>query len=72
MENQQIESLQKLTWAEKFDLIQMLWSDIAAENEKLLIPDNHKEILRQRLDRIASGDAKFRNWEEIREKYAKA
>ncbi len=72
MENQQIESLQKLTWAEKFDLVQMLWSDIAAENEKLLIPESHKEILRQRLDRIASGDVKFRSWEEIREKYAKA
>jgi len=31
-----------------------------------------KEILRQGFDRIASGDVKFRSWEEIRKKYAKA
>ncbi|MBE0637077.1 MAG: addiction module protein [Bacteroidales bacterium] len=72
MEKQQIESLQKLTWAEKFDLIQLLWTDIASENERLDIPEDHKKILRQRLDRIDRGDAKFKRWEEIRSKYIQA
>jgi putative addiction module component (TIGR02574 family) len=69
MEKQQIESLQKLSWAEKFDLIQILWRDIAAEQEKLDIPESHKALLTRRLERIAEGKAKFRNWNDIRSKY---
>jgi len=72
MEKQQIELLQKLTWAEKFDLIQFLWSEIATDSEKLDIPEEHKNILRQRLDRIERGEAKFKSWEEIRSKYIQA
>lgn len=69
MEKQQIESLQNLTWAEKFDLIQILWSDIAGEKEKLAIPESHKAILNERLERIAGGKARFSNWNEIKSKY---
>jgi putative addiction module component (TIGR02574 family) len=72
MEKQHIELLQKLTLAEKFDMIQFLWSEIASENEKLDIPEDHKNILRQRLDRIERGEATFKSWEEIRSKYIQA
>jgi putative addiction module component (TIGR02574 family) len=69
MNKQAIESLQKLSWDEKFDLLQMLWSDIAGEPDKLSIPENHKVILKQRLEGIAEGKATFRNWDDIRSKY---
>jgi len=72
MEKQEFESLQKLTWDEKFSLIQMLWSDIADENDKLPIPENHKAILNKRLERIAEGKATFRKWDDIRSKYIDA
>lgn len=72
MEQQHIELLQKLTWAEKFDMIQFLWNEIASENEKLDIPEDHRIILQQRLDRIERGEATFKSWDEIRSKYIQA
>ncbi len=72
MEKQELESLQNLSWDEKFSLIQMLWSDIAGENDKLQIPENHKAILNKRLERIVEGKATFKNWDDIRSKYINA
>ena len=69
MENQQIEQLRNLSWEEKFEIIQMLWDDIANKPEKLYIPDEHKNILSKRIEKIESGDAEFKPWQEIRAKY---
>jgi putative addiction module component (TIGR02574 family) len=69
MENQQIEQLHKLSWDEKFEIIQMLWNDLANNPENLNLPDEHKNILRQRIE---SGEAKFKPWHEIKAKYLPA
>jgi len=72
MENQQIEQLHNLSWDEKFEVIQMLWNDLANNPENLNLPDEHKNILRQRIERIESGEAKFKSWHEIKAKYLPA
>jgi putative addiction module component (TIGR02574 family) len=65
----QISQLQKLSFNEKIEVIQILWDDIAKEHEKLHIPDEHIKILEERLKIIGKGKAKFRSWESIRAKY---
>ena len=72
MENQQIEQLHNLSWDEKFEIIQMLWNDLADNPEKLHLPEEHKNILRKRIERIESGEAKFKPWHEIKAKYLPA
>jgi putative addiction module component (TIGR02574 family) len=69
MNTLQINQLQKLSFNEKIELIQILWDDIAREQEKLDVPEEHIKILEERLKIIGKGEAKYRSWESIRAKY---
>ena len=69
MENQQIEHLHNLPWDEKFEIIQMLWNDLTDNPENLHLPEEYKNILRKRIERIESGEAQFKSWHEIKAKY---
>jgi len=69
MNTAQYIQLQKLSFNEKIELIQILWNDIAKEQEKLDIPEEHIKILEERLKVIGKGEAKYRSWESIRAKY---
>jgi len=69
MESQQIEQLHNLSSDEKFEIIQMLWNDLANNPENLDLPEEHKNILRKRIARIESGEAQFKPWHDIRTKY---
>jgi putative addiction module component (TIGR02574 family) len=69
MTEQQIEELHKLSREEKIQLAQMLWEDVANEQDNDNLPEDHKEILEERLSRINKGEAKFRSWEDVRRKY---
>jgi hypothetical protein len=54
VENQQIEQLHNLSWYENFEIIQLLWNDIFNNPEKLDIPDEHKNILSERIEKNRS------------------
>jgi putative addiction module component (TIGR02574 family) len=69
MNTLQINQLQKLSFNEKIELIQILWDDIAKEQDKLDIPEEHIKILEERLKIIGKGEAKYRSWESISTKY---
>lgn len=69
MNNSQIHQIQKLSFNEKIELIQILWDDIAREQEKLDVPEEHIKMLEERLKIIGKGEAKYRSWESIRAKY---
>ena len=68
----QIKQLHKLPKQEKIFLAQMLWEDIAKEQNVDELPAEHKKILDERLEKIKSGKAKFKTWEEVQKKYRKA
>lgn len=71
MTNSQLAELRKLPKKEKIELVQLLWEDIANDQEYDMLPEDHKSILNERLEKISRGKAKFESWETIRGKYQK-
>ena len=71
MTNTQLAELHKLPKKEKIKLVQLLWEDIANEQEYDVLPPEHKSILNERLEKISRGKAKSESWETIRGKYQK-
>ena len=65
----QMSELHKLSVKDKIKVVQTLWDDIAKEQSNVELPAAHKKILDQRLNKIASGNAIFKPWEEIQSKY---
>jgi hypothetical protein len=72
MTNTQIAELHKLPKKDKIELVQLLWEDIAKDQEFEDIPPDHKLILNERLEKIYGGKAEFKLWDEIRQKYQNA
>ncbi len=72
MMNTQIAALHKLPKNEKIELVQLLWEDIAKDQEYDSLPADHKSILNERLEKIYQGKAEFKSWDEIRRKYQDA
>ncbi len=52
MMNTQIAALHKLPKNEKIELVQLLWEDIAKDQEYDSLPADHKSILNERLEKI--------------------
>jgi hypothetical protein len=56
-------SLKEMSLQEKLAMMESLWEDLAASTEPFESPAWHKEILDERRKRVASGEAKFTDWE---------
>jgi Putative addiction module component len=65
-------ALKDMTLHEKIAAMESLWEDLAGSSESIESPAWHKEILDQRRQHIAEGEAQFIDWEtakaEIRKK----
>ena len=72
MEKGQLEKLHKLSRKEKFEIVHLLWDDIANEQEEMLIPSDHQTIIDERLAKINAGKASFKSWDDIKLKYKSA
>ncbi len=61
-----------MTLQEKLAAMELLWEDISRSPEAFESPPWHKDILDERRQRVASGKARFADWEtaktEIRKK----
>lgn len=60
--------LAKLTLAQKLDLIETLWADIAKDQEQLESPTWHAEVLADRQKALEAGKATVRDWQEAKER----
>ena len=69
MTQTKLKELLELSKEEKIELVQTLWDSIADEKSIEPVSDKHKEILQERIKRINSGRAKFKNWEDIKSRY---
>jgi hypothetical protein len=58
--------LSDLSVAEKLQLMEVLWEDLSRNAEKLESPEWHREVLEERERRIASGEARFSDWEQAK------
>ena len=69
MTKSQISDLHKLSIKDKIKVIQSLWDDIAVEQSFDTLPVEHKRILEERIKKINSGEANFKPWSEIQNKF---
>ena len=69
MTKHQMTDLHKLSVKDKIKVVQTLWDDIAKEQSIETLSSEHKKILDERIQKINSGDAQFRSWSEVQNKY---
>jgi putative addiction module component (TIGR02574 family) len=67
----QMSELHKLSVQDKLEVVQTLWDDIAKEHQIQELSTEHKEILDERLLKINSGNASFKPWSEVQQKFCK-
>jgi putative addiction module component (TIGR02574 family) len=60
--------LSQLTLAQKLDLMEAIWDDLARDERTFESPDWHKTVLKDREKALASGKAKVSDWEEAKER----
>jgi hypothetical protein len=57
---------------EKLLVMEAIWDDISREEEKLEVPEWHKDVLDEREKLIASGKAQFVDWEDAKKQIKEA
>jgi hypothetical protein len=55
--------LDQMTTAEKLRAMEALWADLSRHEEEIESPPWHEQILKQREDRVRSGQETFIDWE---------
>lgn len=55
--------LEKMTLAEKLQVMELIWADISKEPSKLASPDWHHAVLEERRRLAAAGELNFIDWE---------
>ncbi len=58
--------LHEMTLVEKLQLMEALWADLSRDADAYESPEWHGEVLEERERRIASGEARFSDWEEAK------
>jgi hypothetical protein len=55
--------LDKMTYAEKMEVIDAVWEHIREHPEEIEWPDWHKDVLKEIEEDVASGKAEILDWE---------
>jgi len=58
--------LSDMTVSEKLQLMEALWEDLSRNADAVESPEWHREVLEDREQRIASGEARFSDWEQAK------
>ncbi len=58
--------LHEMTLEEKLQAMEALWDDLSRNPETLASPAWHEDILRERQQKIAAGEASFMDWEQAK------
>ena len=67
-----IEQIHQMPLLEKILVMEAIWEDICREEDRLEVPQWHKELLDERERMIAEGKARFIDWEEAKKQIAEA
>jgi hypothetical protein len=67
-----LDQIRKMPFYEKLLVMEAIWDDISREEDKLDVPQWHKDILDERERLIADGKAKFIDWEEAKKEIKEA
>jgi hypothetical protein len=61
-----LEEIHQLTLREKLLVMEAIWEDISREEQKLDVPQWHKEVLDERERLLAEGKAQYVDWEDAK------
>jgi hypothetical protein len=64
-------SLSNLTFGQKLNLLESIWTDLSKEEQKLDSPSWHKDILADREKALANGEVKISDWDEAKDRIRK-
>jgi hypothetical protein len=67
-----LEQIHQMPLHEKLLVMEAIWDDISREEEKLEVPQWHKDVLDEREKLIASGKAQFIEWEDAKKQIKEA
>ena len=56
--------LDEMTVIEKLQMMEILWEDLSRNTDLIESPDWHRDVLDDRERRIATGEARFLDWEQ--------
>ncbi len=63
--------LSELTLAQKLDLMEAIWEDLAKHEKTLESPPWHEQVLKDREEALAAGKASVSDWEEAKDRIRK-
>ena len=58
--------LDEMSLSEKLQVMEALWDDLSRNPDALESPEWHRDVLEERERRIASGEARFTDWEQAK------
>jgi hypothetical protein len=61
-----LEEIYQLSLREKLLVMEAIWEDISRDEQKLEVPQWHKELLDERERLLAEGKAQFVEWEDAK------
>jgi Putative addiction module component len=59
--------LDQMTTAEKLRVMETLWADLSRNEREIESPVWHEQVLREREERVRSGQESFINWETAKQ-----
>lgn len=63
--------LNEMSVTEKLKVFEALWEDLASSPETLVSPDWHEAVLEQRQRKIDSGESRFTDLQELKQRVNK-
>ena len=63
--------LSQFTFAQKLDLMEAIWSDLAMDEKTIESPAWHKTVLGDRKKALAAGKITISDWEEAKDRIRK-
>jgi hypothetical protein len=63
--------LENLTLAQKLDLREAIWEDLAKHETTLESPDWHEQVLKDREEALVAGKATVSSWQEAKDRIRK-
>jgi hypothetical protein len=58
--------VEKMTLEEKLRAMEALWASLSRKEQDIQSPPWHEQILKEREERVKSGQEKFENWEDAK------
>jgi len=61
--------LDQMTIAEKLRVMESLWADLSRDEQQLESPAWHEQVLKERDQRVRSGEEAFIDWETAKQQF---